>query len=48
VAHAVGTGLRIDVTWFGFVERSSLRFDVAKTVNLETPCQFWFGINMPF
>jgi hypothetical protein len=48
VAHALGAGLRIDVTWFGFVERSSLRFDLAKAVNLETPCQFWFGVNMPF
>ena len=48
VAHGLGAGLRVDVTWFGFVERCELRFDVAKAVNVDTPVQFWFGINMPF
>ncbi|MFL5244865.1 MAG: M1 family aminopeptidase [Gemmataceae bacterium] len=48
VAHAVGAGLRIDVSWVGFVERSMLRFDVAKTVNVDSPVQFWFGIVTPF
>jgi hypothetical protein len=48
VAHAVGGGLRFDVTWFGFVERTTLRFDVAKTVNDDTPAQFWFGVQYPF
>jgi hypothetical protein len=47
-AHAIGGGLRLDVTWFGFVERTTLRFDMAKTVNAESPVQFWFGLNMPF
>ena len=41
-------GLRFDVTWFGFVERTTLRFDVAKAINVDTPVEFWFGANMPF
>jgi hypothetical protein len=48
VAHAVGAGLRLDVAWFGFVERTTLRLDVAKAVNGETPVQVWFGVNHPF
>jgi hypothetical protein len=48
VAHAVGAGLRLDVAWFGLIERSILRFDFAKTVNQNTPVQFWFGIAYPF
>ncbi|MSU79708.1 MAG: hypothetical protein EXS16_16670 [Gemmataceae bacterium] len=47
-AHAVGAGLRIDVAWLGFIERTMLRFDVAKTVNVDRPVQFWFGIQHPF
>src|SRR5207248_2839153 len=31
VAHAVGLGLRADVAWFSFIERTMLRLDVAKT-----------------
>jgi hypothetical protein len=48
VAHAVGGGLRLDVAWFSFIERTILRFDVAKTVNADTPLQFWFGVQHPF
>jgi hypothetical protein len=48
VAQDVGVGLRLDVSWFSFVERSILRFDVAKTVNDNTPVQFWVGIQHPF
>ncbi len=48
VAHAVGGGLRLDVTWFGFVERTMLRFDVAQTVNASSPTQFIFGVGAPF
>ena len=48
VAHAVGAGLRFDVNWFGFVERTVLRFDVAQTVNVAAPTQFLFGVGMPF
>jgi hypothetical protein len=48
VAHALGAGLRFDVSWFSFVERTVLRFDVAKTVNVDTPVQFLFGVQHPF
>jgi hypothetical protein len=48
IAHAVGAGLRVDVTWLGIIERTTLRFDIAKTVNGSYPLQFWFGIQHPF
>jgi hypothetical protein len=48
VAHAVGLGLRADTAWFGFLERTTLRFDLAKTVNANSPLQFWFGVQHPF
>src|SRR5262249_53920222 len=48
VAHALGLGLRLDVALFGFVERSVLRLDLAKTVNASTPVQVWFGVQHPF
>jgi hypothetical protein len=47
-AHAVGIGLRADVAWFSFLERTSLRLDFAKTINAATPLQMWFGIQHPF
>ncbi len=48
VAHGVGLGLRMDVAWFGIVERTTLRLDVAKAVNMDTGLQVWVGINHPF
>jgi len=48
VAHALGVGLRLDVAWLSVIERMTLRFDVAKTINDNTPWQFWFGIQQPF
>jgi hypothetical protein len=48
VAHAVGAGIRLDVSWFSFVERTMLRVDVAKTINDNTPIQVWFGVMHPF
>ena len=48
VAHALGAGLRIDVALFSFIERATLRFDVAKCVNAATPFQFWFGLQQAF
>jgi hypothetical protein len=48
VAHAVGLGLRADVAWFGFIERSTIRLDVAKTVNAASPVQFWIGFTHAF
>jgi hemolysin activation/secretion protein len=48
VAHALGAGLRVDVAVFSFIERATLRFDVAKTINDNTPFQFWFGVQHAF
>jgi hypothetical protein len=48
IAHDVGGGLRLDVTWFSLVERTILRFDAAKAVNSSSSWQFWFGLNQPF
>jgi hypothetical protein len=47
-AQAVGVGLRLDVSWFSLVERTTLRFDIAKTLNASTPIQMWFGVGVPF
>ncbi len=48
VAEAVGGGLRLDLAWFTFVERTILRLDVAKTVRSAAPMQIWAGIEHPF
>ncbi len=48
VAHALGAGLRVDISLFSFIERMTLRFDVAKTINASTPVQLWFGIQQAF
>jgi hypothetical protein len=47
-AEAVGVGFGIDVTWLGLIERSTLRLDVAKSLNTSTPVQFWVGFSHPF
>jgi len=48
VAHALGGGLRADVAWFSFIERTILRMDIAKTVNTNTPVQVYIGVQHPF
>jgi len=48
VAHGVGVGLRLDVAWFSFIERTTIRLDFAKAVNQDSGMQVWFGINHPF
>ena len=48
VAHAVGAGLRFDVAWLSFVERTTIRLDVAKSLNDNAPVQFWAGFGLPF
>jgi hypothetical protein len=48
VAHGVGTSFRFDVAWFSFVERTLLRMDVAKAVNVPSGVQLWFGVGVPF
>lgn len=47
-AHALGVGLRFDVAWFSFIERSVLRLDVAKTINDASPWQIWLGVQHAF
>ena len=48
VAHAVGAGIRVDTAVFSFIERATFRFDIAKTVNADSPVQFWVGLQHPF
>jgi hypothetical protein len=48
VAQALGGGVRVDIAWLSLIERMTLRFDVAQTINTSAPLQFWFGVRMPF
>jgi hypothetical protein len=48
VAHALGAGVRVDLSLFSFIERATLRLDVAKTINAARPVQVWFGVQQPF
>jgi hypothetical protein len=48
VAYALGAGLRADVAWFSFIERTVLRLDVAKTINESSPWQMWLGVQHAF
>jgi hypothetical protein len=48
VAHALGIGLRLQVDFFSFLERATIRFDVAKTIGQNSAPQFWFGVQQPF
>jgi outer membrane protein assembly factor BamA len=47
-AVAVGIGLRAEFAWVSFIERTTFRLDIAKTVNESSPFQFWIGIQNPF
>ncbi|GAC1467874.1 MAG: hypothetical protein NVSMB9_09950 [Isosphaeraceae bacterium] len=50
VVHGVGVGIRIDVALFAFLERASLRVDLAQPVGIGTrkgPI-VWFGLNQVF
>ncbi|HMP17387.1 MAG TPA: BamA/TamA family outer membrane protein, partial [Gemmatales bacterium] len=48
VVHSVGAGLRLDLAWLGFIERTTIRLDLAKTINRDDPVQFWFGLQHAF
>jgi hypothetical protein len=48
IAYDAGLSLRFDVSWFSFVERTLLRFDIAKTLNVDSGTQFWFNVGVPF
>ena len=49
VVHGVGAGLRLDTTLFAFLERATLRFDIAQPIGLggNGPV-LWFGLNQVF
>jgi hypothetical protein len=50
VVHGVGVGLRIDVALFEFLERATLRIDLAQPVGVGTSRGpvLWFGLNQVF
>ncbi|HQR06234.1 MAG TPA: M1 family aminopeptidase [Gemmatales bacterium] len=48
VVHSFGAGLRFDLGWLGFIERTTVRLDVAKAVNQNDSVQFWFGLQHAF
>ena len=50
VVHGVGVGFRIDVALFSFLERASLRMDLAQPVGIGTKRGpvLWFGLNQVF
>ncbi len=48
VVHSVGAGLRFDIGWLGFIERTTLRIDIARTVEENRNYQVWLGIQHAF
>lgn len=48
VAHAVGVGFCFQVDFFSFLERATLRIDVAQTIGRDTSPQFWLHVQQPF
>lgn len=50
VVHGVGVGLRLDTILFSFLERASLRVDIAQPVGIGTKFGpvVWFGLNQVF
>ncbi|HKB39689.1 MAG TPA: hypothetical protein VKD72_24850, partial [Gemmataceae bacterium] len=48
VAYAVGVGIRLDVAFFSFLERATIRFDIAQAIDSNLGPQFWFGVQQPF
>lgn len=47
-ATSVGAGLRFDLAFLGFLERSLIRMDMAQAIGAGIGPQFWFGLNQPF
>jgi len=47
-ATSVGAGLRLDLAFLGFLERSLIRLDMAQAIGAGIGPQFWFGLNQPF
>ena len=48
VVHGVGVGLRLDVALFAFLERATLRLDLAQPIGTGRGPVVWFGLNQVF
>jgi hypothetical protein len=48
VVHGPGFGLRLDVTLFSFLERATLRADLAQPIGISGGPVIWFGLNQVF
>jgi hypothetical protein len=48
IVHSLGTGLRLDMAVFSFIERFTLRLDIAKVMRTNEPVQVWFGLSHAF
>jgi hypothetical protein len=48
VVHGPGLGLRFDVTLFAFLERATLRADLAQPIGIPGGPVYWFGLNQAF
>jgi hypothetical protein len=48
VVHGPGFGLRWDVILFSFLERATLRLDIAQPIGVKGGPVLWFGINQVF
>jgi outer membrane protein assembly factor BamA len=48
VIHSIGAGLRFDVGWLGFIERTTFRLDVAKAIRQNESPQVWIGLQHAF
>ncbi len=51
VVHGVGVGLRIDTALFAFLERATIRIDLAQPLGLGSKVGgpiLWFGLNQVF
>jgi hypothetical protein len=48
VVHGPGLGLRLDVTLFAFLERATVRLDIAQPIGVRGGPVMWFGLNQVF
>jgi len=48
VIHSVGVGLRVDMALFSFLERATLRVDLAQPLGIGRGPVVWFGLNQVF
>jgi hypothetical protein len=48
VHHSLGVGLRMDMSVFSFIERFTLRMDMARALDDNGQLMFWFGMQQAF